>query len=210
MTCGSRSASSGVALTRWMNALTCATSIWLRPVVGTLLISAPPFAAAIGWSVAECHRRVVADPLPQGRGAAGLGVGHEPGWVDVAGLHADRAHQELAVGLGVPLHQVCQWRAAVAGHRLGESLGGQPYCLLGQEQPRLASLPGCAYRDQECHGDGLGVLQACVEADDRLVQVLSFRRCWLVAPAWLLGGGRTSVQPTDPGTDAASVPQGHR
>src|SRR5690606_26193576 len=46
-----------------------------------------------GSSVAERHGGAVADPLPHLHGAAGLGVVHEPGRVDVARLDTDRADQ---------------------------------------------------------------------------------------------------------------------
>src|SRR4029078_2132913 len=48
---------------------------------------------------------VVADPVPQGRRAAEAGIRHEGRLVELAGVEADRADQELSTAVGVLLVQ---------------------------------------------------------------------------------------------------------
>src|SRR4249919_3232131 len=62
--------------------------------VGILGPSVRPFK---GWSVAE-RGGAIADPLPELDGSTEPGVGHERGLVELPGVEADRARQQLAAG----------------------------------------------------------------------------------------------------------------
>src|SRR5439155_11533777 len=64
--------------------------------------------------------------------------------------------------------QLRQRRAALARHALDHPRRRQPDGFLGQEHQSRPLLLGRRHGDQESHGDLLGILQTCRQADDRL------------------------------------------
>src|SRR5674536_7092 len=126
-------------------------------------------------SVAERDRVVVADPLPQGDGAAHLGPADEVALVEAFGLEADRTDQVAVAGADVALHERGQRRAARARHPGGDAGQGQPDGLLGEEHKRVAALLGRSDRDQMGHCDLLRVLEPRRQADDRFASHATHR-----------------------------------
>src|SRR5690606_4118069 len=104
------------------------------------------------YSVAERGRGLVADPLPQRHGAAELGMGEQLLVLELAGVEADRAHQQLAAGLLVAVEQIGQWRATLAGDADRDPGHRETDRLLGQEHERRPPLLGGGDRGQERHG----------------------------------------------------------
>ena len=81
-------------------------------------------------------------------------------FVELPGVEADRADVVAAARGLVPLEQVGQRRAAVAGHADGDALDGEPHRFLGEEHQGRAALLGGADGDEECDGDLLRVLES--------------------------------------------------
>jgi len=77
-------------------------------------------AAVFKSSLVAEDRGPVADPLPERRGAADLGVFEKIVRRQLAGAETDGAHQQAAAGLGV-LREPLERRAVVAGDALGHA-----------------------------------------------------------------------------------------
>src|SRR5687767_2747115 len=98
-----------------------------------VVVMAPP------GSVGEGRGRLVADPVPQRDGALHLGTGDERGRVELLGVEADRADEVAAAGALVPLDELLERRAALAGGAEGGARDSEADGFLGEEHDRLAA-----------------------------------------------------------------------
>jgi MFS family permease len=147
--------------------------------VSGLLVALTPWRPS--RSVAE-HGRTVADPVVQRRRAGELRVEHELRLVQLAGVEADRAHEELAACLRELAEQPLERRAALA--RLAVRLAGKPdpHRVLRQPDGDLLALVEGGRRDEERDGHALRILHPGREVHEHL-SVLS-HVCLLLEDRW--------------------------
>src|SRR5439155_1366959 len=117
-------------------------------------------------SEAEGGRTLVADPLPHRNGALHLGATDELCFVELLRVEADRTDVVAAARGFVPLDEVGQARAAIAGDADADAVEREPDRFLGQEHERLASVLRRADRHEERDGDFLRVFESGREIDD--------------------------------------------
>src|SRR2546429_7808621 len=82
----------------------------------------------------------LADPLPERRCTGEACVCHQAALVQLAGVEADRADEQLAAAVGELLEQPRDRRAAVAGDRFGVAGKPEADCLLGEEHRHTPAL----------------------------------------------------------------------
>src|SRR5207248_436705 len=132
-----------------------------RPRTGT---------ASCAWSsVAEDSRVVVTDPLPEWSSSCQPGARAQLTFVQLPGVKADRAHEQLPATAAILLEDSWDRGAAVAGDSLRLAVQRQPDGLLGEEHHDLSALiKGCS-SDEERHRHPFGVFESGGEIDHNLV-----------------------------------------
>ncbi len=112
---------------------------------------------------------LVADPFPE-RGCAGdARVGDEVAVVDAAGVHTERAGEELAALLGELLEDLRQRWTAFAGDPDRDSGCREADRFLREEYRDLFPLVERGAANEEGDGHALGVFKAGCKVDDDLL-----------------------------------------